>query len=240
MISCLLSADGQSTGKSIATKEPKNNSTNVMNDFEFTFKSAHPNAQKLMTEEFYWSPIEETAPFGSDDGSDAAYGFIQWRHANKTASPVTYLNELISSWGYPYFDYNEIDTNKIKEYLSTKNNLDEETIQQQIKTLKETFKNDPDTSMGKLNDSQLREIINSTSNNMGIQYLVGQDNAIIAVGFAQFVLEGRIANDIRALTITAIKRQLLPVLIGRWDAGYQEIRKQQLTKMLEVVKKASS
>ncbi|HSV11878.1 MAG TPA: hypothetical protein VLI68_13975, partial [Hanamia sp.] len=46
----------------------------AMDNFEYTFKSANPKAQALMTDEFYWSPIEETAPFGSDDGSDAAYG----------------------------------------------------------------------------------------------------------------------------------------------------------------------
>lgn len=234
-----VSCNGQTKQKSVASKESKNNTTKVMNDFEFTFKSAHPNAQKLMSEEFYWSPIEETAPFGSDDGADAAYGFSQWRIVNKTESPVTYLNDLITSWGYPYFDYGEIDTNKIKQYLSTKINLDEATIQQQTQTLKETFKNGPDTSMGKLDDNQLREIINATSNNMGIHYLTGQDNAIIAIGFAQFVMEGRIDNDIKTLTITAIKRQLLPVLISRWGEGYQEIRKQQLTKMLNVMEKAS-
>lgn len=211
-----------------------------MNDSEFTFKSAHPNAQKLMSEDFYWSPIEETAPFGSDDGSDAAYGFSQWRLVNKTISPVTYLNDLITSWSYPYFGYNELDTNKIKAYLSTKINLDEEIIEQQIQTLKETVKNDPDTSMSKLDDKQLREIINATSNNMGIRYLTGQDNAIIAIGFAQLVMAGRIDNDIKTLTITAIRRQLLPMLISRWDEGYQEIRKRQLTKMLNVMGKASS
>ena len=55
-----------------------------------------------MKDEFYWSPIEETAPFGSDDGSDAAYGFRQWRLLNKNISPVVYLKELIERWQYPF------------------------------------------------------------------------------------------------------------------------------------------
>jgi uncharacterized protein YfeS len=33
-----------------------------------------------MNEEFYWSPIEETAPFGNDDGADIYAGFKDWRH----------------------------------------------------------------------------------------------------------------------------------------------------------------
>ena len=225
--------------------QTKNNSTTAtqqnktMGNFEYTFKSAHPKAQALMTDEFYWSPIEETAPFGSDDGSDAAYGFRQWRLVNKTASPVNYLKDLIERWQYPYFDYNEMDTIKIKEYITKKANLDEATIQQQIQTLKDINKNSPDTSM-KLDDKQLREVIISSSNGMGGMCLLGQDNAIIGIGFAQFVLEGRIDNDIKSLTITAIKRQLLPLLINRYDENYRDKRKQQLTKMLEVINKATS
>ena len=37
-----------------------------MSDYSPTIEKAHPNAKRLMNEEFYWSPIEETAPFGSD------------------------------------------------------------------------------------------------------------------------------------------------------------------------------
>lgn len=210
-----------------------------MDNFEYSFKSAHPKAQALMTDEFYWSPIEETAPFGSDDGSDAAYGFRQWRLLNKTTSPVTYLKDLIEGWQYPFFDYNEMDTTKIKEYISSKANPDENAIQQQMQMLKEAFKNSADTAMNNLDDSQLRDLINATSKEIGGSYLSGQDNAIIATGFAQFVLEGHIDNDIKGLTITAINRQLLPLLINRYDDNYRDKRKQQLIKMLEVIKKAN-
>ena len=166
--------------------------------------------------------LKKLAPFGSDDGSDAAYGFRQWRLVNKTISPGIYLKDLIERWQYPYFDYKEMDTTKIKEYITRKANLDEATIQQQIQTMKEVSKNSADTLSRKLDDNQLREIIISSSNSMGIHFLVGQDNAIIGTGFAQFVLEGRIDNDIKNLTITAIKRQLLPLLINRWDNDYRD------------------
>ena len=228
-------ANGQTNNKFVGTTQQNK----TRDHFEYTFKSAHLNARTLMKEEFYWSPIEETAPFGSDDGSDAAYGFRQWRVVKTTVSPVSYLNHLIESWHYPYFDYNEMDTSKIKAYINQKANLDEVTIQQQIQTLKEINKNSPDT-LHKLDDNQLREVVISASNGMGGMYLLGQDNAIIGTGFAQFVLEGHIDEDIRTLTITAIKRQLLPLLINRYDGNYHNKRKQQLTKMLNVVNKANS
>lgn len=226
--------------------QTKNNSTTAtqqnktMDNFQYTLKSAHPNAQALMTDEFYFSPIEETGPFGSDDGWEAAYGFRELRQLNKTTSPVTYLKDLIARWQYPFFDYNVMDTTKIKEYINQKKELSEGDIQQQINTLKEINKNSPDTSSMKLDDKQLREVILSSSQGMNGIFLLGQDNAIIGIGFAQFVLEGRIDNDIKGLTIIAIKRQLLPLLINRYDDNYRDKRKQQLTKMLEVVNKVAS
>lgn len=75
---------------------------------------------------------------------------------------------------------------------------------------------------------------------MGGSFLLGQDNAIIGTGFAQFALEGRVDIDLKTLTITAIKRQLLPVLINRYDENDRNKRKEQLTKMLAVISKANS
>ena len=75
---------------------------------------------------------------------------------------------------------------------------------------------------------------------MGALYLLGQDNAIIGIGFAQFVSEGRIDNDIKGLTITAINRQLLPLFINSYAPNYRDKRKEQLIKMLEVINKVAS
>jgi uncharacterized protein YfeS len=208
-------------------------------EFEFSLKTAHPKARVLMKDDFFWDALEETGPFGSDDGSDAAFGFIDWRVHHKSASPIKYLTELIKSWQYPYFDYNELDTVKIKEYISSKGNLDETTIEERMQKLKEAIRNSPDTSMKKLSDKQLRESIIASSKEMGGIYLLGQDNAIIGTGFAQFVLEGKIDNDIKKITITAIKRQLLSMMINRYAESYRQKRKQQLEKMLEVINKTN-
>jgi uncharacterized protein YfeS len=214
--------------------------TKVMSDFEYSLKTAHPNAKALMAEDFYWSPIEETGPFGSDDGWDAAYGFREWRLASKTQSPITYLKELIERWQYPYFDWNEMDAAKIEKYIGSMANLDEASIQQQMQQLREILKNQPDSSMKNTDDAQLRQVILSSSQQMGGSFLLGQDNAIIGTGFAQLALEGKVDTDLKALTITAIQRQLLPVLINRYDDNYRDKRKEQLTKMRSAMTKASS
>ena len=162
-----------------------------MDDFELSPDKAHPNAKKLLADDFYWSPIDETGPFGSDDASDCFYGFVEWRAKNKNESPVTYLKELIDEWGYPTFDLNVTDPQKIKELLSTI-------------------------------DSRM---------------FIGQDNAVVAIGFGQFVLEGKIDNDIRDLTKKAIKRELTTDLLNQYRDLYRETRKGQLEKMLSVVDK---
>lgn len=162
-----------------------------MNDFELSPANAHPNAQKLLTEDFYWSSVEETGPFGSDDGSDAFYGFVEWRGENKDESPVTYVNELIEEWDYPRFDLGVTDAMVVRQLLS----------------------------------------------DIPARLLIGQDNAVIAVGFGQFVLEGKIDNDIRELTKLAIQRELTAELIDSFVSNYREIRKTQLEKMMVVVDK---
>ena len=177
-----------------------NAQNNNKNDFEYSLESAHPKARALMTEDFFWSPTEETGPFGSDDGSDAAYGFRRWRMEKKLNSPVTYLKELMKRWNYPFFDWEELDTSKIKEYLNS-----------------------------------------DTTRKVGMyMYLIGQDNAIIGTAFAQFALEGKVDNYLQRLTITAIKRQLLPVVLDNFPDTYATERKQQLSKMLDVITKANS
>jgi uncharacterized protein YfeS len=174
-------------------KQLENSTKTQMDNYELTPDTSHPKAKKLLIEEFYWSPIEESGPFGNDDGSDAFYGFRQWRQSNTTISPTVYLKELIESWGYPNLNFNEMNEDNLKKYIS--------------------------------------------SSQIGARTLTGQDNAIIAIGFGQFVLEGKIDEDIKALTKTALKRELLPSIIGMWGGEYKKTRTEQLTKMLATVDK---
>jgi uncharacterized protein YfeS len=57
-----------------------------------------------MSEEFFWDCVDEEAPFGSDEGSDAYYEFREWREKN----PKSPLAECLS-WimGGRLADYTE-------------------------------------------------------------------------------------------------------------------------------------
>lgn len=198
---------------------------------------AHPKAKSLMNEDFFWSPIDEAGPFGSDSGSDAAEGFNQWREINKSESPVKYLGDLLIGWDLPLLDWNELDPDKVKEFIQITANVDD--ISQQVELLKESFKNSPGDLGSGITDESLQELILKSARGMGVIYLLQMDNAIIGTGFAQFAIEGKIDDDLQYLTSTALQRQLLPVLIDRYDDGYKEIRKQMLTKMMHVIENAN-
>lgn len=70
-----------------------------------------------MNEDFYYSQIDETGPFGSDNGSDTYASFEDWRQTHKAESPKTFLSEQIEYFGYPTFDINETHLEKLKPYL---------------------------------------------------------------------------------------------------------------------------
>jgi len=42
-------------------------------------EKAHPKAVELMTEDLFWDPSDETAPFGSDEGFESYSSWRGWR-----------------------------------------------------------------------------------------------------------------------------------------------------------------
>ena len=86
-------------------------------DYSPTFDRAHVKAKALMNEDFYFSPIDETSPFGNDDGADTYASFKIWRVAHPKDDPADFLFAQINEWGYPKFDISETDINKLMPYL---------------------------------------------------------------------------------------------------------------------------
>ena len=157
-------------------------------DFEFSPEHAHPKAQALLNEDFYWSPVEEAGPFGSDDGADASYMFATWRKDHPDENPSVYLQELFEDWGYPVFNPLEIESGE-----------------------------------------------RASSEEFDAEMIVRRDSAIIAVGFAQFALEGKIDVELQSWTQHAIRRQLTDEMMEVFDARYEGRRRELLGKMEQVV-----
>lgn len=81
---------------------------------------AHERAKQLIPEEFFWSCVDELAPFGSDEGDTALAEFRDWRKQNPNTPTIECLKWVIESVGEMDFaDYNIslLDRNKIKEAI---------------------------------------------------------------------------------------------------------------------------
>lgn len=203
-----------------------------MDDFILTPELAHKNAKKILKEDFFWSPVEESGPFGNDSGSDAFYGFRQWRRINQKSSPLIYLRVLLKSWNYPNFNWYELDSKKIEDYISASTQDDELLTDKHVPELIEIIKDRVEKDGNEFDEETIKQMIFDSLNYIGEKFLISQDSAIIAVGFGQFVLEGKLDEDIKELTKTAIDRELLPILLERWDDDYRKTRIEQSPRWL--------
>jgi len=69
---------------------------------------AHPRAVELIPEDFFWSCIDELAPFGSDEGDLALAEYRDWRKKNSTTPSYNFLVWIIESMGeISIEDYND-------------------------------------------------------------------------------------------------------------------------------------
>jgi len=117
LTACGQTKDNSKNGVGIPKIDTTQKQTKNMSDYSPTFDKAHPKAKALLKEEFYFSPIDETAPFGNDDGADTYAGFKDWRQSHTTDNPKIFLLEQIDYWGYPNFDIYETDIKKLTPYL---------------------------------------------------------------------------------------------------------------------------
>lgn len=205
-----------------------------MNDNSSRYSTAHINARNLLKEEFYWSSIEESGPFGNDNGSDAYHGLKDWKKEHPTGNPKDYLQELLTSWNIPLFDLEETSLEKMETYIAAQaNDTAFNSMAEQLKgAMKETGNN--------FDEKQFNEIFGHVQKNMGLSYFMEINEAIIAIGFGQFVIDGWINADMKQLTLNAIKRQLLPITNDQIPVEYKVVRSEQLNKMLNAVEKMNS
>jgi uncharacterized protein YfeS len=197
-------------------------------------REVNEQARTLLTQDFYWSSVNDFSPFGNDDGSDAFHYFKEWRKKNKSSSPVTFLNQLIDEWGYPKFDLTALDETEIAKFLEIKGSG---ISASHITDMRKQFKKMLAQAGKEFKEEEFQEIMAVSSESMGGTYLFSQDNAVIAVGFGQFVLEGKIDSDIAEMTKITLQRELLPILITRLDERFQEERKKALNQMLSDLSK---
>jgi len=86
---------------------------------EISFLNAHPNAQRLMKDEFFYDITDQLSPFGDDDSWETFMAFQEWLQTNSNRNKMEFIHQQISYWDYPPFDLNTTDFDVINRYLQT-------------------------------------------------------------------------------------------------------------------------
>jgi len=91
----------------------------------------HKGAVELIPEEFFWSCIDELAPFGSDEGDTALAEFRDWRKQNPKTPTIECLKWVIESVGEMNFkDYNQelLERDRIKKAIEDEDYDDQQYL----------------------------------------------------------------------------------------------------------------
>jgi uncharacterized protein YfeS len=160
-------------------------SADKLKSLGLTPEEVSEQARTLLIQDFYWSPVDDFSPFGNDNGHDAFHAFKEWRQNHPSASPVTFLDQLISDWGFPPFDLKELGETEIAKYLEIKAIGISPSL---ISFMREEFKKMAKQAGKEFKEEEFQEVLAMSQDSMGGTYLLSQDNAVIAVGFGQSII----------------------------------------------------
>ncbi|KPE49094.1 hypothetical protein [Chryseobacterium indologenes] len=74
-------------------------------------------AQQIMAEKFYYSVIDEFAPFGNDMGNDTFYLYSDWIQENSDKNALLFLQENLKDLGNAYASFDLRTDAKNRNYL---------------------------------------------------------------------------------------------------------------------------
>ena len=118
--------------KLFGKKEVENQiSNNDEESFGIEKENAHPRAIALIPEDFFWSCVDELAPFGSDEGDMALSEFRDWRKNNpnkETFECLKWTIESVSEQDLSKYNEDILDRIEIKEKIEDKSFDDQQYI----------------------------------------------------------------------------------------------------------------
>ena len=159
-------------------------------EWELSPEVAHPNAQRLLKDAFYWDVCDEDSPFGNDTGADTLEFYRAW--IENSDDDEDFLHQLFDEW--------EVDWERAESIA----------------------------------DAELEDRLEEEHFD-----ILTYDDVVIAVAFAQLVLEGETSRDIAALATRALERQARPEMIAfrGWSDPAERIDR--CARMLEVMQAAA-
>ncbi len=95
--------EGNASNGKLEQPDPKKDKDEVVEGF--SKKTVHPKARALLTEDFFWSILDENSPFGNDTGWDTLSSFVKWRKLNPTADPIIFVIDLSERFDAPLMQW---------------------------------------------------------------------------------------------------------------------------------------
>ncbi|WP_438028132.1 hypothetical protein [Sorangium sp. So ce233] len=74
----------------------------------------HPRAAAALTDPFFWSLTDETAPFGNETAHETLTAFRDFRDEHPKGSPVELLDELLARWEVGNDHWNAVDAAEVQ------------------------------------------------------------------------------------------------------------------------------
>jgi uncharacterized protein YfeS len=65
---------------------------------ELSPANSHPNAARILADQFYWDCVDDNSPFGNDTGADTLESLREWREEHPQSNPVRFLKQLLKEW----------------------------------------------------------------------------------------------------------------------------------------------
>jgi len=201
---------------------------------DIIYDRANPKARALLTDPFFWSRDELTSPFGCAGGGETAKFYVKWRDTSKTANAVTLLEHSYTASLFPPFNWHETDARKIRLYLTSLMHSKVPYIQHLRESDEKLVK---EQGGEKLSKAAYEAEVQKYMDVDGLSFLQAQDNGFVTICFMQFIMDGKVDADLQALTIAAVKRQMLPICLSKFNDEYKVTRKMLLQKILDAVNK---
>lgn len=77
-------------------------------------EDSHPKASAALSDAFFWSLTEDSAPFGNETAQQTLEAFRDLRDEQPAASPIALLDELLARWEVENAGWDAVDAAEVE------------------------------------------------------------------------------------------------------------------------------
>src|SRR5215813_12766739 len=89
--------------------------------WNITPETAHPRAKELLGHSIIWNFGDEDSPLGNDTGADTFSAYLDFRARQGAQRIQDFISEQLALRGIPDTDWEQLDSDNLKELLAIDN-----------------------------------------------------------------------------------------------------------------------